>query len=290
MRRIIAFLCFALLVSSFFTSCDFLLDIGTEEPAVPSADDDSNTLLGFPSNAVSGESQIIEHEAYTLLYDYDTLLPVWVSWHLDADDIGNLERKDNFRPDPLLPEAYQVDTDDYKYGNFVRGHICPNADRNGNEAMQDETFYMSNIAPQNSSFNSGDWQQLEKYCRDQALKDYELFIISGVYGKGGRNNDNELEYTYINSDKETAKTLTIPAHFWKVVVIIPDGEGDLSRIDENTVAFAVDFDNARVPDDLSWEDYAISIDKLESLTGLDFLSALPDDIESVLESRMQAGI
>ena len=69
MRRIIAFLCFALLVSSFFTSCDFLLDIGTEEPAVPSADDDSNTLLGFPSNAVSGESQIIERDAYTLLFD-----------------------------------------------------------------------------------------------------------------------------------------------------------------------------------------------------------------------------
>ena len=290
MRRIIAFLCFALLVSSFFTGCDFLLDIGTEKPAVPSADDDSNTLLGFPSDAVSGESQIVEHGAYTLLYDYETLLPVWVSWHLDADDMGNIERRDNFRPDTVLPDAYQVDTDDYTNSGFARGHLCPNADRDGNKERQDETFFMTNIAPQNSSFNSGDWKSLESYCQKQASSGSELFIVAGVYGNGGIDKDGNKVSTYTNPKKDGAKELSIPSHFWKVVVILDDGDGDLARIDEDTVAFAVDFDNAPVPDDLGWEDYAISIDTLESRTGLDFLSTLPDDIENALESKIQAGI
>ena len=290
MRRIIAFLCFALLVSSFFTSCDFLLDIGTEEPAVPSADDDSNTLLGFPSNAGSGESQIIERDAYTLLYDYDTLLPVWVSWHLDADDFGDTEREDAFTPDPKLLEVYQVEYEDYTKSGFDRGHLCPNADRDITPESAAETYYMSNITPQNPNLNQQDWKYLEEACRGYVEKGSELFIIAGVYGEGGVNKSGKVLNTYKNMDEENTTEITIPAHFWKVVVIIPDGDGDLSRIDENAVAFAVDFENKPVPDDLSWKDYAISIDTLESLTGLDFLSALPDDIESALESRMQAGI
>ena len=207
-----------------------------------------------------------------------------------ADDMGNIERRDNFRPDTVLPDAYQVDTDDYTNSGFARGHLCPNADRDGNKERQDETFFMTNIAPQNSSFNSGDWKSLESYCQKQASSGSELFIVAGVYGKGGIDKDGNNVSTYTNPKKDGAKELSIPSHFWKVVVILDAGDGDLARIDEDTVAFAVDFDNAPVPDDLGWEDYAISIDTLESRTGLDFLSALPDDIESALESKIQAGI
>ena len=149
---------------------------------------------------------------------------------------------------------------------------------------------MSNITPQNPNLNQQDWKYLEEACRGYVEEGSELFIIAGVYGNGGINDEGKELKTYKNPKVSDATEITIPAHFWKVVVIIPDGDGDLSRIDEKAVAFAVDFENKPVPDDLSWKDYAISIDTLESLTGLDFLSALPDDIESALESRMQAGI
>lgn len=295
MRRIIAFICFALFVSSFFTSCDFLFNFtqGGEpstEPAVPSVDDDSNTLLGFPSDSVPGKSQIIEREAYTLLYDCGELLPVWVSWHLDAEDFGETERDDDFQPDPELPDLYQVEYEDYTNSGFDRGHLCPNADRDITSEFAKETFYMSNIAPQNPSLNQQDWKYLEEKCREYVDKGSELFIIAGVYGKGGTNRSGDNLLVYKNPGERDSTEISIPAHFWKVIVILDDGDGDLSRINENTIAFAVDFENKPVPEDLGWEDYTISIDTLESRTGLDFLSALPDDIEESLESRMQSGL
>ena len=196
MRRIIAFLCFALLVSSFFTSCDFLLDIGTEEPAVPSADDDSNTLLGFPSNAVSGESQIVEHGAYTLLYDYETLLPVWVSWHLDDEDTGT-GRDADFRGDPDVPQEYRLNKDDYTNCGYDRGHICPNADRSGDDGMQQESFYMTNIVPQNGDNNQGVWRELEEFIRSEYIDNgKEAYIIAGPAGVGG------YDETYVDENGE----------------------------------------------------------------------------------------
>ena len=287
MRRLhfLPLLVFLLILSG----CDFLFDFERPDP-VPSEDDDSNTLLGFPSERVEGGSQIIVHDAYTLLYSYENLYPVWVSWHLDSDDIGDLERNDNFQSDPLLPDEYQVEHADYKYSGFDRGHLCPNADRDGNAVLQEETFLMSNIAPQNGNLNRQDWQYLEAYCREQVENGSELFIIAGVYGEGGVDEDGNTITEYTNTNEKNAKTITIPSHFWKVVVMLDDGDGDLARIDGDTVAFAVCFNNAPVPDDLNWEDYTITIDSLEEMTGLDFLSTLPDDVEARIESRPASGV
>ena len=280
------FFIFPLIVLVFlFPSCDFFGFFQTS-----SADDDSNTLLGFPSKSVEGESQLIEHDAYTLLYSYENLYPIWVSWHLDSDDIGNLERNDDFQPDPLLPEEYQVEHSDYTNSGFDRGHLCPNADRDGNATLQQETFLMSNIAPQNGNLNRQDWQYLEAYCRDQVEKGSELFIIAGVYGEGGTDDEGSIVTKYTNGKNKSAKTITVPSHFWKVIVMLDDGDGDLARINENTTAFAVCFENKPVADDLSWDDYMISIDSLEKQTGLDFLSALPDDIENKIENLVYSGI
>lgn len=287
MRRLhfLPLLVFLLILSG----CDFLFDFERPDP-VPSEDDDSNTLLGFPSERVPGGSKIIKHDAYTLLYSYENLYPVWVSWHLDSDDIGDLERNDNFQSDPLLPDEYQVEHSDYSHSGFDRGHLCPNADRDGDAVLQEETFLMSNIAPQNGNLNRQDWQYLESYCRDQVNNGSELFIIAGVYGEGGVDEDGNTITEYTNTNEKNAKTITIPSHFWKVVVMLDDGDGDLARIDGDTVAFAVCFNNAPVPDDLNWEDYTITIDSLEEMTGLDFLSTLPDDVEARIESRPASGV
>ena len=183
-----------------------------------------------------------------------------------------------------------VEYEDYTNSGFDRGHLCPNADRDITSEFAKETFYMSNIAPQNPSLNQQDWKYLEEKCREYVDKGSELFIIAGVYGKGGTNRSGDNLLVYKNPGERDSTEISIPDHFWKVIVILDDGDGDLSRINENTIAFAVDFENKPVPEDLGWEDYTISIDTLESRTGLDFLSALPDDIEESLESRMQSGL
>ena len=201
MKKLFLILSIALVLA--FPSCDLSSLFEDSEggvPVEPSPDDDSNTLLGIPSQAKSGE-KLIEHDAYTVLYSLDDLSPIWVSWHLDSDDTGGSDRPDDFEPDPMIEEDYQVSESDYTNSGFDRGHLCPNADRNGNSALQAETFYTTNIALQNGKLNQGEWKYLEEEIRSLVRqKDaYEAYIVAGTYGVGGYNEDGDYLESYDKS-------------------------------------------------------------------------------------------
>lgn len=292
MKKTIYFVVLLSLIIVFLSGCDFLLDYifypEEDYPASPSEDDDSNTLLGYPSEATLGHTMLIEHDAYTLLYSLDDLRPVWVSWHLDADDSGDIPREDNFKPDPELKGTeYEVDKDDFTNSEFDRGHLCPNADRNGNKQLQDETFYMTNMAMQNHSLNNGEWKSVEEYLREIVeTKDMEAYIIAGVYGEGGINDLGELVYDYDNPKDNEDVVIAVPSDFWKVAILIEDGNGDFDRIDDDVKVLAVDLPNGPLENEEDWRDYLTSIDKIEKDTGLDFFALLPDDIENNLEKQI----
>ena len=278
-----------------FSGCDFingLLDDweNPSEPVEPGedSDNDNNVLLGLPSqpSLVDG-TMLIEHDAYTVLYSYDLLMPIWVSWHLDASDSGDLPRPTRFKPDSSLDEAYQVSHDDYTNSGFARGHMCPDADRNASEARQDDTYYTTNIVPQNSSMNSGDWSQFEKECRTLAAKGYELYIVAGaVQGDEGGYTSADSEPIKELKGEDGDMSITVPSWIWKAIVVIPqdDSVDDLERIKNGDIpiyATGIIMDNAPFTGD--WEDAVVTIDKIEQLTGLDLFSALPDAIEMRLE-------
>ena len=79
------------------------------------------------------------------------------------------------------------------------------------------------------------------------------------------------------------REITVPAHFWKVILLLPDNNGDLERIDRDVDVIAVDFENEPVPEGKTWVDYVTTVDAIESATDLDIFSELPNDIESYLE-------
>ena len=285
MKKLFLILSIALVLA--FPSCDLSSLFEDSEggvPVEPSPDDDSNTLLGIPSQAKSGE-KLIEHDAYTVLYSLDDLSPIWVSWHLDSDDTGGSDRPDDFEPDPMIEEDYQVSESDYTNSGFDRGHLCPNADRNGNSALQAETFYTTNIALQNGKLNQGEWKYLEEEIRSLVRqKDaYEAYIVAGTYGVGGYNEDGDYLESYDNPALVREREITVPAHFWKVILLLPDNNGDLERIDRDVDVIAVDFENEPVPEGKTWVDYVTTVDAIESATDLDIFSELPNDIESYLE-------
>ena len=97
-------------------------------------------------------------------------------------------------------------------------------------------------------------------------------------------NDSDIIYEYDNPESNKERKITVPAYFWKVAVIIKDDNADLSRIDEDADMLAVWFPNAPVTDEKPWSDYIKSVDYIESQTGLDLFSEIPDDIENKLES------
>ena len=162
LRKVLAVILLSLVVFA-FPSCDFLSGMfgggeawepGTPnepvEPQTPPDTEDGNAYLGYPTSTSGSNVQLIKHNGYTLLYSYDDLIPLWVMWHLDADDLGT-GREDAFDEDPSVPAEYAVGYSDYTNSGFDRGHMCPNADRSASTALADETFYMTNMISRNSS-------------------------------------------------------------------------------------------------------------------------------------------
>lgn len=104
LRKVLAVILLSLVVFA-FPSCDFLSGMfgggeawepGTPnepvEPQTPPDTEDGNAYLGYPTSTSGSNVQLIKHNGYTLLYSYDDLIPLWVMWHLDADDLGTEER------------------------------------------------------------------------------------------------------------------------------------------------------------------------------------------------------
>lgn len=144
---------------------------------------------------------------------------------------------------------------------------------------------MTNIVPQAPDLNRQTWRLLEEYCRQLVEEGNELYLLSGVYGKGGSNS---------NGSRNTIADgqVTVPARCWKIAVVLPEGRDDLRRIDAATRVIAVDIPNRQSVDNgnKKWSDYLVSVDAIEAATGYDFLSELPKNLQNTLESKVDKGL
>lgn len=253
--------------------------------------DNSPLLLGNPTNATKDSSNkinyLMEKTTYTISYNDTTHTPNWVAWHLDSSDIGSASRSDDFREDSDLPsDFYGVKHSDYTNSGFSRGHMCPSADRTSSSAKNSETFLMTNMVPQNQKNNGGPWANLESTERTFATSGRECYIISGPAGKGGTN-DKSVAMDYIkitNPYNSSDPGIQVPASVWKIILVLDEGDNDLSRITESTTVIAVNMPN-RQDIGSNWTDYIVTVDELETLTGYDFFSALDQDLQKALQSK-----
>ena len=145
--------------------------------------------LGNPSGATADTSSpdnfLMVKPQYVLSYNNSKGGPNWVSWHLQASDIGTNARGD-FHADNSLPADFKKITKaNYNNSGFDRGHICNSKDRTDTRENNDATFFMTNILPQAPDNNQGPWVKLENFERDFASKGNELYIIAGAFGSGG---------------------------------------------------------------------------------------------------------
>ena len=124
-----------------------------------------NPLLPAPLKNVP--EQILHRKGYTASYNREHKIPNWVAWELTPEKLIEREsRTDKFLPDPDLPESQAVTTDDYKRSGMDRGHMCPAGDNRWHWKAMQESFYMTNICPQNHNLNRGDWKALDIRTKD----------------------------------------------------------------------------------------------------------------------------
>jgi len=247
----------------------------------------ANLLMGNPSKAKPDvnqpENYLIARLQYALSYSRSRGSANWVSWYLSKQWLGEIDRQDNFRPDESLPPGwYRVITSDYTNSGFDRGHQCPSGDRTTSAEDNSQTFLMSNIIPQAPNHNQGPWAQMEAYCRKLVREGNELYIIMGNYGTGGIGSGGYKE-------KLANGKITVPKYIWKVVLVLPEGEEDLKRVNASTRVIAVNMINRQDVSGLHWSDFRTSVDDIEAETGLDLLSALPASVQTALEPKKDNG-
>ena len=246
---------------------------------------DDNLALGNPSNAVTNTSYsdnyLMVKSAFTLSYNKNKGIANWVSWHLSTAWQGDTQRQNDFRPDQSLPQNwYEVTPSDYARSGFDRGHLCPSSDRDATIEENQETFFMTNMTPQAPEHNQNIWKNLEEYERLLTEQGNEVYIIAGTIGEGGSGTTGFTKTIGKNNN------ITVPASLWKIIVVLPVGQNDVLRINENTRIITVNIPNENSIGTNSWKNYRISVDELENLTGYDFLSNVSVDIQAVIEGRV----
>ena len=214
---------------------------------------------------------------YTAYYDTSTYTSMWVAYPLNSSHMGSLARLDNWSYNPLISTSYQVNLCNSSYNdNYSRGHLIPNASRNGDSTLQAQTFYVTNSVPQiQDNFNGGIWSSLEGALQSIA-KSEEIYIVTGVaFAKEGETRS--ITYT---TAKDDTKSVPVPNYFYKVAMkVTKSSSGTVTAA--STIGFW--FEHKTYSD--SYTNYAVSVDQIEAWTGFDFFVNLPDSVETSAEAN-----
>ncbi len=215
--------------------------------------------------AVEGE-QVVMHTGYTLSYNEECEQPSWVAYELTAEEVaGSVERGDNFRADKSIWTG-SATPQDYSGSGYDRGHLAPAADFKWSEEAMDDTFLMSNMSPQVGQFNRGIWADLESVVRQMAVENGNVYITTGPVLTDG-------PYETIGKNR-----VAVPKYYYKVIL-------DYNDNDIKAIGFILP--NEKGAHSIDY--YAVTVDEVEELTGLDFFYSLPDDVEDLLESSLDKG-
>lgn len=202
----------------------------------------------------------------------------WSAFRWDRTNSGGyVKREDVFTEDYDIPEVYRTTSSHYSGSGYTRGHILASADRWNSLEANRQTFLYSNMQPQLYSFNGGIWATLEMKVRswnNDAFRD-TLYVVKG----GTIDNDSQiLEY----ARKGTALQLLVPKYFYMAILC-----KNKSTVNSGYKAIGFWMEHRSFYDDeKNVAPYIVSIDQLESLTGIDFFCNLPDHIENEVEKAV----
>lgn len=204
-------------------------------------------------------SQIVEKTGYTAAFSPSLHIPRWVGWELTDREAAATDqaRTDQFHQDTNVNGCPEPTA--YSHSGYDRGYMAPAADMKWSHAAMEDSFCMVNICPQDHNLNAGLWADLERQCRVWAKHYGKLWITCGPITKP--------------SDKRLPSRVDVPTAFYKCL---------LKQFKGRWYAIAFVMPNKPATGKISA--FTTSVDRVEELTGLDFFSALPDDVENQIES------
>lgn len=241
------------------------------------------SAIGLPAMKTDGSTYgpvRLCRTGYAVAFNPYTGAPDWVIERLGPSILsGKAKRKNNFKEDPDLAaiakamaapsgtERFISPTpDDYTGTKYDRGHQAPAGDFKSSQPMTDQSFYMSNMAPQvGVGFNRNIWKELETDVRAFVLcgDRPELYVMTGP--------------VYYDSNKwfvvdKTAR-VRVPDAFFKVIYD-PGHNRALGMLLPNKKLNTADLPK-----------YAVPIADIEEATGIKFFPALSKRMHTVLTAN-----
>ena len=231
---------------------------GKSSPSAQSLPDSVVTALGHVVLPARCPDTLLHYPGFDVHFNPSTHIANYVVYRLGAEQAAVVaERKGSFYTDTAVAGCAR--NADYAASGYDRGHLVPAGDLCHSEEAMRNSFALTNIAPQSSRLNEGGWARLEDLVRCWAQRDTALLVIAGpVVG--------------CDAPRIGVTGVAVPRAFFKIVVAY--------RVSPcRAVAFL--YPNAE--SDLPLANYAVTIDSVERLMGMRFLTALPPDLARTLK-------
>ena len=239
---------------------------GNEGEEYRSTGDQSLLDVSLPANLTD---EVLRYKAITIHFNSRYRVPNCVAYELTNTQVAmadapDAERRDNYNFNRDTRVDGCPDWWEYKETGYDRGHMAPAMDMRWSRQAMEQCFLMTNICPQDHELNDGEWRHMEEAIHTWAKRTERLVIFTGPVLR--------------NDMKRIGKhrNIAVPSKFYKVVY---------DPKQKKAIAFLFKNEKARN----SWTNYAVSVDEVEQLTGIDFLAALPDDVETTVESKQSIG-
>lgn len=209
-------------------------------------------------------TQIVYRDGFVLEHSSEWKVPYWVCEHLTPDELGgNLRRADDFRADEALPQGLRAELKDYKYSGYDRGHQAPAGNQTRDARLKSETFFLSNMVPQNGNQNRVFWAHLEAVVRSWA-EDGIATNVKVITGPVFHTTE-DLANGYSVVETIGSNAVGVPKAIFKIVH---------GRVDGSPRVVAFSAPNRPIPGGSRFADYIVSVAELETLTGYNFMPDL----------------
>ncbi|KAM0747257.1 hypothetical protein T439DRAFT_383400 [Meredithblackwellia eburnea MCA 4105] len=234
-------------------------------------------------------SDFLRRKAYVAAYDRRNRIPAWTAEHLTAESLRRPEGAEKgdrqnsvFSEDASVPEMFRARLLDYFKSGYDRGHMVPAADAKISQEAMNETFLLTNIAPQvGEGFNRHYWAYVEAFCRNltQSFEDVYVFTVPLFLPKQSPDGKWRVSYEMI-APQNSAPTIAVPTHFAKVILSSrpPRSGSSLALVkssnnppEKEWSMGAFVLPNEVIPDETDLRSFVVPVEAVESSAGLTLL-------------------
>ncbi|XP_059055944.1 endonuclease G, mitochondrial [Achroia grisella] len=229
---------------------------------------------GFP-----GLDNIHSYDDYVLSYDQRNRVPHWVFEHLTKAHVTKNDAVDRskceFMPDESIHPYFRSQNSDYRKSGFDRGHMAAAGNHRISQKHVEQTFYLSNMAPQvGEGFNRHAWNTLEKHVRKLTRVYNNVYCCTGPLYLPRKESDGK---TYVKYQVIGANTVSVPTHFYKVVV------GEATNGDLHMEAYVMP--NQKISDQTPITSFMVPPETIERAAGLLFFNKIDRSKLSSINGR-----